>query len=199
MWERSTLTRAVLLTATYAVAIIVIALFMYINILYSIRFSADDNHAWLVTMLTSVILGERAAVASLACFAHVIAKRSSYPYALPCIADALVIQPAREMVTVLSKFLWGVRVHAVDKLMISDVMCTQLLEKAHDVILALADDGVFDLDHVPVPPADSDDDNENLNVMDDLPVPPPALEAQSQGALVEGEKHSQLDEAATAV
>lgn len=56
-WEESTLERSMMVNATYIIAFAAIALFVFIDIVYSARFSATENHWWLITMLCSIIMG----------------------------------------------------------------------------------------------------------------------------------------------
>ena len=56
-WEHSKFERGVMVTATYMLACVAIALFVFMNIIFSVRFSASDNRMWLVTVIPSIVLG----------------------------------------------------------------------------------------------------------------------------------------------
>ena len=57
----------------------------------------------------------------------------------------MVMQPGRIMLAVLLRFLWKVRFHHVDTLIMEDIVCLYLLDKAkqvNDALASVSSDGV---------------------------------------------------------
>ena len=57
-WEASTRQRALLIAGTYFLAFVAIALFLFMDVVYSVWFTPAENRVYLLKVLASLVIGE---------------------------------------------------------------------------------------------------------------------------------------------
>ena len=131
-WEASATERSVLRLAVYGLGLTGIALFAFMNVVYSLRFTDRENKQWILMIVATLLIGPRA-------WHRVVLILQGITCVSVCIpADAFVMQPLRSMLVTLVKFMWALRKENVETVIMQDITSMLLMEKARQLSEALS-------------------------------------------------------------